>query len=84
MKNTQLGLMQGTLDLLVFKTPQAGPARGWDIAQRIQQISRSEGKVLQTVCCRPETAFHGDGNVETFYRGGRIDSENLLKRTPAC
>jgi hypothetical protein len=36
MKKTQTDLLQGTLDLLVLKTLQAGPTHGWDIAQRIQ------------------------------------------------
>jgi transcriptional regulator len=33
-------LLQGTLDLLILKTLQTGPAHGWDIAQRIRQTSR--------------------------------------------
>ena len=33
-------LLQGTLDMLVLKTLASGPTHGWDIAQRIQQISR--------------------------------------------
>ena len=32
-------LLQGTLDLLSLKTLQTGPAHGWDIAQRIRQVS---------------------------------------------
>ncbi|HQR37491.1 MAG TPA: PadR family transcriptional regulator [Blastocatellia bacterium] len=40
----QTDLLQGTLDLLVLKTLQAGPTHGWDIAQRIQQVS---GDVLR-------------------------------------
>lgn len=32
-------LLQGTLDLLILKTLQTGPAHGWDIAQRIWQVS---------------------------------------------
>jgi transcriptional regulator len=31
--------MQGTLDLIVLKMLQSGPANGWDITQRIQVIS---------------------------------------------
>ncbi|HEU0183765.1 MAG TPA: PadR family transcriptional regulator, partial [Blastocatellia bacterium] len=34
MKKAQADLLQGTLDLLVLKTLQSGPAHGWDIAQR--------------------------------------------------
>ncbi|MEW6736816.1 MAG: PadR family transcriptional regulator [Acidobacteriota bacterium] len=40
MKNLQTDLLQGTLDMLVLKTLQAGPTHGWDIAQRIQQVSQ--------------------------------------------
>jgi transcriptional regulator len=32
-------LLQGTLDLLILKTLHTGPAHGWDIAQRIRQVS---------------------------------------------
>ena len=40
-------LLQGTLDLLVLKTLQTGPTHGWDIAQRIQQVSREVLRVNQ-------------------------------------
>ena len=40
-------LLQGTLDLLVLKTLQPGPAHGWDIAQRIRQVSRDVLRVNQ-------------------------------------
>ena len=40
-------LLQGTLDLLVLKTLQSGPTHGWDIAQRIQQVSRDALQVNQ-------------------------------------
>jgi transcriptional regulator len=47
MEGRQMDLLQGTLDLLVLKTLQAGPTHGWDIAQRIQQVSRDVLKVGQ-------------------------------------
>ena len=47
MKNIQTDLLQGTLDLLVLKTLQTGPMHGWDIAQRIQQVSRDVLRVGQ-------------------------------------
>jgi PadR family transcriptional regulator len=47
MKKTQTDLLQGTLDLLVLKTLQSGPTHGWDIAQRIQQVSRDVLRVGQ-------------------------------------
>ena len=40
-------LLQGTLDLLVLKTLQTGPMHGWDIAQRIRQVSREVLSVNQ-------------------------------------
>jgi transcriptional regulator len=33
-------LLQGTLDLIVLKLLQAGPANGWDLTQSIQVVSR--------------------------------------------
>jgi len=47
MKKTQTDLFQGTLDLLVLKTLQSGPTHGWDIAQRIQQVSQDVLRVGQ-------------------------------------
>ena len=47
MKKIQTDLLQGTLDLLVLKTLQAGPTHGWDIGQRIQQISQEVLRVGQ-------------------------------------
>ena len=44
MKEIQTDLLQGTLDLLVLKTLQTDATHGWDIAQRIQQVS---GEVLR-------------------------------------
>ena len=42
-QHQQLDLLQGTLDLLILKTLQTGPTHGWDIAQRIRQVS---GEIL--------------------------------------
>jgi PadR family transcriptional regulator PadR len=47
MKPLQTDLLQGTLDLLVLKTLQTGPRHGWDIAQRIQQVSQDVLRVGQ-------------------------------------
>jgi PadR family transcriptional regulator, regulatory protein PadR len=46
-ENMKTDLLQGTLDLLVLKTLQAGPTHGWDIAQRIQQVSQEVLRVGQ-------------------------------------
>jgi transcriptional regulator len=42
-----MDLLQGTLDLLILKTLQQGPRHGWDIAQRIQQVSQEVLRVGQ-------------------------------------
>ena len=34
-----LDMLQGTLDLLILRTLQHEPRHGWDIAERIEQIS---------------------------------------------
>ena len=47
MKEIQTDLLQGTLDLLVLKTLQTGATHGWDIAQRIQQVSKDVLRVGQ-------------------------------------
>ena len=46
-KARETDLLQGTLDLLVLKTLQLGPRHGWDIAQRIQQVSQDVLRVNQ-------------------------------------
>ena len=42
--NRRLDLLQGTLDLLILRTLQDDAKHGWDIAERIEQISE---KVLE-------------------------------------
>jgi transcriptional regulator len=36
----KIDLLQGTLDLLILKVLALGPNHGWDIGNRIKQISR--------------------------------------------
>ena len=36
MPNAKLDLLQGTLDLIVLKLLQGGPANGWELTQSIQ------------------------------------------------
>jgi PadR family transcriptional regulator, regulatory protein PadR len=38
-KKSKTELLAGTLDLIVLKMLQSGPANGWDITQRIQVLS---------------------------------------------
>jgi PadR family transcriptional regulator, regulatory protein PadR len=44
---TRLDLLQGTLDLLILRTLGPGPRHGWDISDRIQQISKDVLRVNQ-------------------------------------
>ncbi len=47
MAKQKTDLLQGTLDLLVLKILALGPTHGWDITQRIQQISEDVLRVNQ-------------------------------------
>ena len=47
MRKQKDDLLQGTLDLLIMKTLALRPAHGWDIAQRIQQVSENVLSVNQ-------------------------------------
>ena len=40
-------LLQGTLDLLILRILALGPNHGWDISQRIRQMSRDGLKTSQ-------------------------------------
>jgi transcriptional regulator len=43
----KLDLLQGTLDLLILRTLQAGPRHGWAISERIERVSRDALHVNQ-------------------------------------
>jgi transcriptional regulator len=45
--DSRLDLLQGTLDLLILRTLQAGQMHGWAISDRIQQISEEVLQVNQ-------------------------------------
>ncbi len=48
MKSGRIDLLQGTLDLLILRTLQDNDAKhGWDIAERIEQISENVLEVNQ-------------------------------------
>ena len=48
MKSNRIDLLQGTLDLLILRTLQDNsPKHGWDIAERIEQISQHVLEVNQ-------------------------------------
>ena len=40
MSKRKTDLLQGTLDLIVLRLLQAGPANGWELTQSIQAVSR--------------------------------------------
>jgi PadR family transcriptional regulator PadR len=47
MSRLQTSLLQGTLDMLVLRVLSAGPRHGYDIARRIQVLSRDALRVGQ-------------------------------------
>ena len=47
MASTRFPIPQGTLDMLILQTLSLGPAHGYAIAQRIQQVSREVVQVNQ-------------------------------------
>jgi transcriptional regulator len=46
-KRPSIGLLQGTLDLLILRTLMADAMHGWAISERIQQISQDVLEVNQ-------------------------------------
>ena len=84
MAKKKIDLLQGTLDLLVLKTLQSGATHGWDIAQRIQQVSRDVLKVNQGSLYPALHRLEAQGLVASEWG----DSENnrrakFYKLTPA-
>jgi PadR family transcriptional regulator PadR len=84
MAKKKIDLLQGTLDLLVLKTLQSGTTHGWDIAQRIQQVSRDVLKVNQGSLYPALHRLEAQGLVASEWG----DSENnrrakFYKLTPA-
>ena len=84
MAKQKIDLLQGTLDLLVLKTLQSGTTHGWDIAQRIQQVSREVLKVNQGSLYPALHRLEAQGLVASEWG----DSENnrrakFYKLTPA-
>jgi PadR family transcriptional regulator, regulatory protein PadR len=43
----QMGLLQGTLDMLILKAVSLGPLHGYGVLLRIQQISQNRLEILQ-------------------------------------
>ena len=44
---TPIELPQGTLDLLILRTLNAGPQHGWAISERVQQVSSDVLRIQQ-------------------------------------
>jgi PadR family transcriptional regulator PadR len=47
MSKLRTDLLQGTLDLMILRTLDAGPNHGWGISQRIQQVSQEVLRINQ-------------------------------------
>jgi PadR family transcriptional regulator len=47
MDKLKIDLLQGTLDLMILRTLDAGPNHGWGISQRIQQVSHEVLRINQ-------------------------------------
>lgn len=47
MMEKQLGLLQGTLDMLILKAISLGPLHGYGVLLRIQQISKERLEIQQ-------------------------------------
>jgi PadR family transcriptional regulator PadR len=47
MSKLKTDLLQGTLDLMILRTLEAGSNHGWGISQRIQQVSQDVLRINQ-------------------------------------
>lgn len=84
MTKQKTDLLQGTLDLLVLKTLQAGPTHGWDIAQRIQQVSREALKVNQGSLYPALHRLEGQGWIASEWGASENNRRaKFYKLTPA-
>jgi transcriptional regulator len=91
--NASVDLLQGTLDLLVLRTLQAGPLHGWAISQRIQQISEDVLRVNQGSLYPALHRLENEGWIEAewgasennrrakFYRLSRSGRKKLEEET---
>ena len=70
-------LLQGTLDLLILKTLEPGPTHGWDIAQRIRQVSRDALRVNQGSLYPALHRLEGQGRVAAEW--GASDNNRRAK-----
>ena len=55
-REDQLGLLQGTLDMLILQTLRRGPAHGHQIATTIERTSRDAFRSTMDRCIRRSTA----------------------------
>ena len=44
-KKSKIDLLQGTLELLILRMLNSGPANGWDLMQRMQLVSKDALRV---------------------------------------
>ena len=88
-----IDLLQGTLDMLVLRTLQAGAVHGWGISQRIQQVSEDVLRVNQGSLYPALHRLEGEGWIDSdwgtsennrrakFYRLTRTGRKRLEQET---
>ncbi len=59
-------LLQGTLDLLILRTPALETMHGWGIAQRIQQVSKDALQI-------------GQGSLQIMRSSDRLEDRQWLQ-----
>ena len=86
-------LLQGTLDMLILRTLQAGAVHGWGISQRIQQVSEDVLRVNQGSLYPALHRLEGEGWIDSdwgtsennrrakFYRLTRTGRKRLEQET---
>jgi PadR family transcriptional regulator PadR len=93
MNTLKTDLLQGTLDLMVLRTLDAGPNHGWGISQRIQQVSQDVLRINQGSLYPALHRLEAQGLIESewgssdnnrrakFYRLTRAGRKQLAEET---
>src|SRR5256885_14917287 len=92
MRNPNVDLLQGTLDLLILQALAEGPLHGWAIAKRIQQMSKdaltiNQGSLYPALYRLEErgfiagqAGFSPEGRRLTHYKQTAAGRRELAKR----